>query len=151
MGIQKVVDENMNVYKRGSLFTILLFLMGVSVGFNQVSSVNDVVDEITASIRNRNVKDLSQHLSSTVSMNILNEEGVYSKVQAEIVLKDFFEKNQPEEVKTLQKLQSKSTYRFVVLEMQSSKGTFRISYKLLGVEQSYKISEFRIENYKSAD
>jgi hypothetical protein len=137
--------EQMKTFQSALLYPFLLIIGVLTFGFTQKTNVHDVADEIVSSLKNGNVKELSQHFASTVNMNILGQEGAYSKVQAEIVLREFFQKNTPQEVKTHQKLQSKSAYRFVVLEMTTTKSTYRVSYKLVGVDQSYKISEFRIE------
>ena len=62
----------------------------MAVGF---ASVNDVIDDITSSVRSGNTKELSKYFSSTVSMTLMNDEGIYSRVQAEIILRDFFSRN----------------------------------------------------------
>jgi hypothetical protein len=138
----------MNTFQLVNHFLLWVFLGCGTLGFAQSSAVNDIADEISSHIRNGNVKELSQHFSSTVHMNILGQEGAYSKVQAELVLREFFQKNKPENVKTHQRLQTKTSYRFVVLEMITAKNSFRVSYKLVGVDQSYKISELRVEPSK---
>ncbi|RQP20190.1 MAG: DUF4783 domain-containing protein, partial [Parapedobacter sp.] len=46
--------------------------------------MNDVIDDISSCIKSANTKELSKYFSSTVSMTLLNDEGIYSRVQAEI-------------------------------------------------------------------
>lgn len=122
----------------------LLILFG-AISFGQATSRNDVIDDISLCLRNANTKELSKHFSSTVSLSLLNDEGVYSKVQAEIILRDFFNRNQPTEVNISQRLDSNPDFRYIVLSMSTSKQSYRISYKLVSESNTFKITELRIE------
>ena len=119
---------------------VLCFTM--AVGF---ASVNDVIDDITSSVRSGNTKELSKYFSSTVSMTLMNDEGIYSRVQAEIILRDFFSRNTPTGVKIAHRLDSNPNFKYVVLSLETARDTFRVSYKLSNNDNTYQVTEFRIE------
>ncbi len=110
-----------------------------------LAGINDVIDDIASCVRSANTKELSKHFSSTVSMTLLNDEGIYSRVQAEIILRDFFNKNTPTNVKLAHRLDSNPNFRYVVLNLETSRETFRVSYKLTNNDDSFQVTEFRIE------
>ncbi|WP_379018863.1 DUF4783 domain-containing protein [Parapedobacter deserti] len=110
-----------------------------------LAHTNDVVDDIASCIRSANTKGLSKYFSSTVSMTLMNDEGMYSRVQAEIILRDFFTRNTPTGVKIAHRLDSNPNFRYVVLNLETSKDTFRVSYKLTNNENAFHVTEFRVE------
>jgi len=122
-------------------------LMGVMCLFavTSVAHVNDVIDDISSCIKSANTKELSKYFSSTVSMTLLNDEGIYSRVQAEIILRDFFGRNTPTNVKISHRLDSNPNFRYVVLNLETSKDSFRVSYKLTNNDNTFQVTEFRIE------
>ena len=122
-------------------------LAGVMCFFaiTSVAHMNDVIDDISSCIRSANTKELSKYFSSTVSMTLLNDEGIYSRVQAEIILRDFFSKNAPTAVKVAHLLDSNPNFRYVVLNLETAKDTFRVSYKLTNNDNAFQVTEFRIE------
>ena len=126
--------------RKMGLVGVLCLVM--TVGF---ASANDVTDDIATSIRGGDTKELSRHFSSTVSMTLLNDEGIYSRVQAEIILRDFFSRNPPVGVKVAHRLDSNPNFRYVVLNLETAKDVFRVSYKLTNNDNTFQVTEFRIE------
>jgi len=126
--------------KKMGLAGVMCFVM--TVGF---ANINDVIDDIASCVRGGNTKELSKYFSSTVSMTLLNDEGIYSRVQAEIILRDFFSKNAPTGVKIAHRLDSNPNFRYVVLNLETARDTFRVSYKLTNNDNTFQVTEFRIE------
>ena len=83
--------------------------------------------------------------TSTVELIILNEEDVYSKVQAEIILKDFLGKHQPKSARVIHRLDSNPSYRFAVIELDTEDGKFRTTISLKDTGGRFLITEMRIE------
>ncbi len=106
----------------------------------------DVIDDITSCIKEADTKELSKFFSSTVSMTLLNDDGVYSRVQAEIILREFFNRNLPTGVSIAHRLDSNPNFRYVVLNLETASDTFRVSYKLTNSDNSFRITEFRVES-----
>ena len=74
-----------------NLITILSIII-LSVG--QTFAQNDLLDEIASSLRSGDARSVSRYFGTTIDLTIISQEEVYSKVQAEQILKDFFLKNQ---------------------------------------------------------
>ena len=126
--------------RKMGLAGVMCFVM--AMGF---ANISDVIDDIASSIRGGNTKELSKYFSSTVSMTLLNDEGIYSRVQAELILRDFFSRNPPTGAKVAHRLDSNPNFRYVVLNLETSKDVFRVSYKLTNNDNTFLITEFRIE------
>jgi response regulator of citrate/malate metabolism len=108
-------------------------------------SVADPIDKVADLIRQENIHELSKLFASNIDITILEEENIYSKTQAELILDKFFSQNKPEAVKILHKVNSNKNYRFGVLLVTAAKETFRITFTLKETEGSFTIIELRIE------
>jgi len=120
---------------------LLLFLF-------QFVTPSDVIDDVSASFKSANVKEISKYFSSTVELAILNDEDVYSANQAELILKDFFVKHPPLTTKIIHKVVSNANYKFGVIILNSAKGIFRISFEFKSAGDSFRITQIRIEENK---
>lgn len=106
----------------------------------------DIYDEIAAAIRTGNAKEVSNYFSSNIDMTILTQESMYSKAQAEIVLKDFFAKNPPKSFVLIHKGTSKEGSMYAIGNMESSSGsTFRTYFFIKQVSGKNLIQELRFE------
>lgn len=72
----------------------LFFLVSLNQSHNPIKS-NDL-EEMAYSFKNGSSKDLSQYFGSRVEINISGNSGLYSKNQAEQVMRDFFKKYPPQ-------------------------------------------------------
>ena len=119
----------------------LLFLFQFAVPY-------DVIDDVSASFKSANVKEISKYFSSTVELAVLNDEDIYSANQAELILKDFFAKHPPLMMKIIHKVVSNANYKFGVIILTSTKGIFRISFEFKSAGESFNITQIRIEENK---
>jgi hypothetical protein len=119
----------------------LLFLFQFAVPY-------DVIDDVSASFKSANVKEISKYFSSTVELAVLNDEDIYSANQAELILKDFFAKHPPLSMKIIHKVVSNANYKFGVIILTSTKGIFRISFEFKSAGESFNITQIRIEENK---
>jgi len=108
----------------------------------------DPIDNIANLIRLGNAHELSKFFAPSVEITIMDQEDVYSKVQAELILDKFFSQNKPRSVKMLHKVNSNPNYRFGVLILISDKGTYRIAYTLKEADKNLMLIELRIEKGK---
>ena len=74
---------------------ISVFLGLISLTFIFTPSFGQSTEEITQIIKDGASKDLAQYLHHTVSLNINNASGDYSRKQTEVILRDFFRKSPP--------------------------------------------------------
>lgn len=126
------------------IFSVIFIL------FTSASCVaGDLISEISNNFRHGNTKEIAKHFSSTVNLSILNDNNIYSKVQAEIILSSFFKMNQPRASKVIHRLDNNPNYQHAVIELNTSGGVFRVSYSIrINIDQAQLI-EIRIE--KSSD
>ena len=106
----------------------------------------DIVDQLAAHFRLGNSKEIAKNISSSIELIILDQEDVYSKAQAEQILKDFLIKNPPTKVSILHQLNN-TPFRLGILSLQTKNGKFRvtISMALKKPSNTLLINELRIE------
>ena len=131
----------------GFLFFVLakhLFLLLFLV----VSSAKalDIYDEIANAIRSGDSRQIAVYFGNNVDLTIVNQEDVYSKAQAELILKDFLSKNTPKTFSILHKGSSKEGTLYAIgnLTTLSSK-SFRVSFFVKMTSGKYLIQEIRFE------
>lgn len=107
----------------------------------------DVYEEIANAIRSNDAKQLSSYFGSTLDLTIINQEDVYSKAQAELILKDFFSKNTCKSFTLLHKGSSKEGTQYAIGNLQTtSSKNYRVSFYLKNNNGKIILQELRIEN-----
>ena len=111
-----------------------------------VISGPDIYDEVSKAIRSGDSKQIAAYFGTSVDLTILAQEEVYSKTQAELVLRDFFSKNIPKTFSLLHKGSSKEGTLYAIGNMTTAKGiVFRASFFLRKSKDKYLIQELRFE------
>ncbi|HEY8783669.1 MAG TPA: DUF4783 domain-containing protein [Mucilaginibacter sp.] len=105
----------------------------------------DPIDEVAQLIRQGNIHELSKMFSPNIEITILDEENVYSKAQAELILDKFFSQNKPRAVKILHKISSNPNYRFAVLIVNTDKGPYRVAYTLKATGGNLMMTDIQID------
>ena len=132
---------------------LLAFFMGLftlatlAVANPVMKQADDPLDKIALAIQAGNAKALAAYFDNTVEITIQNDEGVvYSKAQAEQVMKDFFMKNSPTSFKIMHKGSSVGNSMYGIGTMQTSKGGYRVNvfYKKNGAD--YVIYKLKFTN-----
>ena len=128
-------------YARLLIVVFSLFLLSFEVE-QQVT----VPDEIYSAIKAGNSKVLAKYFNSNVELVILDKEGVYSKTQAELILRDFFAKNIPSNLVKRHEGKSGKQASYVICALTSSKGQYRVYFVMKSNNGEFTIHQFRIEN-----
>lgn len=105
-----------------------------------------ISSEITTALQKGDSALLSKHFAENVDLTILEEEAVYSKTQAEQIVKKFFEKNSVTKYENAHSGNSRDGSSFVIGNLETSKGKYRTYYLLKGKGDQLKIHTFRIEH-----
>lgn len=103
-----------------------------------------IPEVIIAAIKTGNARELAKYFNQNVELVILNQEDVYSKAQAELIIKDFFSKNIPTDFSVLHQ-GGKEGARFAVGEIKTSNGNYRIFFLLKIINEQPFIHQFRVE------
>jgi hypothetical protein len=118
-----------------TLLALLLFLTPF------VASA-DIPDDVANAIRTGNAKEISKFFADNVDLKVLEQENIYSKAQAELILKDFFAKHPVQEFTVVHKSQPKNDSQFAIGTLKTTNGHYRVHYLM----KSNTVTQFRIEN-----
>lgn len=125
---------------------LLLLTMTISVQQGNAAKISsDIVDDVIECFKVADTKELARYFASTVRLSLRNEEGVYSKVQTEIVLREFFNRNTPKDIHIVHRLDNNPNFRYVVFNLNSERNSYRVSFKLVSENSTFKMTELRIE------
>ena len=105
----------------------------------------DVEQEINAAIRSGNYKGISVYFKESVELNLPGNEGLYSKAQAELILKDFFSKNPPRNFIAKHGGESKDGAKFNIGTLETAGGNYRTYFFFKREGDVLIIKELRIE------
>lgn len=122
------------------IFVSLLYSISTASAQQQ-----DVIDTLAKFFNTADASKISTLFSSTLELDILAEENLYSKAQAELIMRDFLSKNKPLSVKIIHRLLSNPNYKLAVLSMATIKDKFRVSISLSSNDESFLIKQIRIE------
>lgn len=99
---------------------------------------------ISQSLRSGNAKELVKFMNLSVEMVILDKEGIYSKSQAEMILRDFFSKHPPKKFLLIHQ-GGKAESKYGIGDLTTDTQSYRIYFLLKTTEGKLLIHQFRIE------
>lgn len=105
----------------------------------------DVFDDIISLIKAQNAKGLTNYFNNNVALTVDDTEGVYSKQQAEIILKHFFTLNPPKTVEIKHRSSTSGTSRYVIGTYETTQGEYRVYVFMKGSGNGMLIHEMRFE------
>ena len=122
-------------------------LMSISLFFciNSTSFAGDLPDGIINSLKTGNSKELSKFFNTNIDLTILDKQDIYSKTQAEIILKDFFVKNSPSNYTIIHQGGVEGS-KYVIGNLTTSTGTFRVTITIKNINNTQVIQQLRIES-----
>jgi len=129
---------------RRKLLSIILLSL-----FTLTSWTFDIYSDITNAIRSGDAKSVAVYFNKTVDLTVNDEEEVLSKIHAEQVLKEFFQKNQPKSFSLIHKGVSKEGSKYAIGNMVTSKGiNYRTYFFVKQTGSKELIQEIRFEKQK---
>ncbi len=96
--------------------------------------VMDISDDVAAAVKTANAANVAKFFSATIDLKILDKQEVYSKAQAELILKDFFSKNPIKSFAVMHKGTSKNGDQFAIGTYETTTGKKFRSYFLFKKE-----------------
>ena len=119
---------------------VTLFTLSALIAFA------DIYSDISNAIRSGDARAVARYFNSTVDLTILNQEEVYSKAQAEQVLRDFFSKNTPRSFTLIHKGVSKEGAKYAIGTLVTTSGVEYRTYFFVKQSTSGElIQELRFE------
>jgi hypothetical protein len=107
--------------------------------------VADIYTDINSSMKSGNFKTIASYFNSSVELNIPGADGLYSKAQAELLMKDFFTKNTPRNFSVKHDGVSQDGSKYSIGTLETTTGSYRTYYYLKNSNGTFLIKELRIE------
>lgn len=124
---------------------LLTLILGISV-FSILMA--DISTDINSSMKSGNFKTIASYFNASVELNIPGADGLYSKAQAELLLKEFFAKNTPRNYTIKHDGVSQDGSKYSIGALETSSGVYRTYYYLKNNSGAFLIKELRIEKDK---
>ena len=120
--------------------TILFFLAALMISFTQK-------DDIVAALKTGNVEKMSKYFDNTIDVTVPGKSNSFSKGQAELVIKDFFNLNKVRAFE-LQHSGSNPSSNFIIGTLTTAGGTYRttVYMRTKGDKQLIQGVEFEQKN-----
>jgi hypothetical protein len=126
------------------LAVFIIVIAATSFAIKVIQNPTEVIKRVSSALQNGNSKELSQYFTKTVELEIMGEENFYSISQAEILLKNFFEKNQPSKF-TVNHQGIKDASSFAIGTLTIKTGNLRVSFFMKTDKDQTLIHQLRIE------
>ncbi len=141
----KFKTNNVCVMKYYFKFTSLSFILVLSLSVMLFAqSTNSIPADIVSATRDGSASDLAKYFNENIELVIPQKSGMFSKSQAEMVLKDFFTQNPPENFKIIHE-GSRQNASFAIGNYTTSTTVFRIYFLTKKVNGNLLIHQLRIE------
>lgn len=114
-----------------------------------VMAQSDLANKTAGLLKSANSAELSKLFSSSITLSIMDEEDVYSRAQAELIMKKFFTQNKPSGFKSIHNGTSKTGMEYIIGNLSTSSGEFRITYFIAKSGEKMSLKELRIEESDS--
>ena len=122
---------------------LIFILIFAPLSLFSAPSVIDPYEDIANAIRSGDAKSVSRYFSNSVDLTLIGQEDVYSKAQAEQILKDFFTKNTPRSFSIIHRGESKDGAKYAIGNLSTSNGNYRVYYYFKVAGGSVNIQELR--------
>jgi Domain of unknown function (DUF4783) len=148
--VSLLLPKEMYIIEMNHTFKKLLFLtycvlMFGAVHAQNITSSSTPLEDIVNAIKNDRAADLNKYLDNFVPLTINNAQTIYSRNQAEVVLKDFFDKNIPKDFDIINNGSPDNSSKFIIGNMDATNGIRYNVYILIKLKDgNYLLQDFRL-------
>lgn len=107
-------------------------------------------EDIVLSFEAGNAAELAKHFHTNVELIILDEEDVYSRSQAEQIIRKFFSEHKPSAFKVIFE-GGKENSRYAIGSLDTSRATYRVYIYVKKQDNTLLIHQLRIEEEEGND
>lgn len=118
----------------------LLFTFFILCVFN-VQAQHNTIKEVAQIMEVGNASDLAVYFNDKIDLNLEGNEGVYSRSQAEGVLKNYFKEHPPHSFTINHEGSSENGLVYAIGEYLSGEQSYRVWIRLKPINSKYKIHE----------
>lgn len=126
---------------------LILLLVSCTLFFFtvQAQTSRPPMEDVVNAIKNNRIEDLSKYFDNIVPVTINNNQTIYSRNQAEIVLKDFFEKNTPKDFLIMDNGSPNNTSKFIIGSLITPSGSkYNVYILMKQKDAAYYLQEIRM-------
>lgn len=124
------------------LFPLLLTIFCVQQ--TSAQAVRVPMEEIMNAFRIGRVHEISRYFDGFVPISINNNQSIYSSNQAELVLRDFLEKNPPRDFTVMDSGSPSPTSKFFIANFLAPSGRYNLYVLLRAKDRAYVIREIKL-------
>ena len=121
------------------------FLLGLFLVTTIFVHASPVSDNLATALKNGDATEISSYFDASVDLSIPKNEGVFSKIQARLILKTFFLKNKPSHFNVVHNGNSKNNSHYSIGNLITKQGTFRTYILYKENHKKITILELKIE------
>lgn len=124
------------------LICILFFIISTS----NLAHAQAVVENVVKAVNNSDASLMSKAFSSSIDINIDNNQAIYSKTQAEVVIKKFFEANTIKSFETKYiSQQDDRSFLYIVGTLITEKSNYLVLLNFKHTNNTYYLVEIKFE------
>lgn len=113
--------------------------------FSFTNSASEIPSQIVSSLSTGNSTELAQYFNNNIELTLFEKESIYSKTQAEMILRDFFSKHKPTQFKVLHQ-GGKENSKYAIGDLVCGSESYRVTILIKTEEDKSLIHQLRIEN-----
>ncbi len=121
---------------------LIFFLTGAF--FISIPAKAQITNEIILSLQTGNAKNLAAYFNQNVELVVQENDNVYSKAQAQLIVNDFFSTHSPQNFSVIHQ-SGKEGAQYVIGNLDTKKGSFRVYFLLKKNDGKDYIHQLRIE------
>ncbi len=105
----------------------------------------DVKDQVSLALKTGNARALATHFIANIDLTVPDNSDVYSKAQAEQILRKFFDEHVPSDLSIDHEGVSKMGDRYYIGKLRTSAGEYRVTFFLKKTGEAFQVKQLRIE------
>jgi hypothetical protein len=105
----------------------------------------DITPAVASALRSGNASALAAYFNSTVDLTLPGSEGTYSRSQAELIVKGFFNMNKPSDFTIQHKGSSGEGSQFCIGLLSTDNGDFRTYFLIKTISQQSVVTQLQFE------
>ncbi len=124
---------------RAIIVWVLMLMMSASA-----LGQEDLLQNVSAAMKAGSSRELVKYFHNVVEINIDGERSNYSRTQAEVVLREFFQKNTAEDFEYIHEGASKEGLSYTIGKLTHKGGSYRVVMFIKKFDDVYAVDTFNL-------
>jgi hypothetical protein len=133
------------------VMTRIALLFAFLFPFMGVQAQDEVKDKVVTALKSGNSKELAEHFIANIDLTVKDASEVYSKAQAEQILRRFFNDHPPVDLVIEHSGVSKFGDKYFIGILRTRTGYFRVTFFLKkNSDEVFQVKQLRIEQARNS-